>query len=997
MRNFIFSFLALILLPAYMSGQVIKGKVTDSKGIGIPEAIVVAADSKTTAGTDFDGNFNINAKVGEVLKITMVGFDALTTKATAGVMSIILQDSKDTELKEVVVIGYGTAKKRDLTGSTVRVSGKEIADKPNTNPIASLQGKVAGLTIVNSGRIGQEPDVRIRGTISRGQTKPLYVIDGLLNDNMDFVNPNDVETIDVLKDPSSLAVFGVRGANGVIMVTTKQAKRGKFIVNFNSSMGVKTIVDKPKLADASLFKTLYNERLVNEGLPAFSYYDKYTGNTDWIDEISNSGATVQSNNISISNGTNTNKLQLNFGNIVEKGLIKNERLEKTTFSVNDEFNVNDNFKIGTQLNGYKEKSPSEGNFSSALIATPIVSPYNADGVYYQLPIQIGGAQIGNPLIPVNEEITTKINERYRFVGNVYAELKFLKDFTFRYAFMGDMDVRKGRGYTPLINVYAAETNQVVPYSGRTLTNVSQYNSNEQKWQQDALLTYQKSFGLHNFTALIGRTINYQKYENITGSVNGKLNNPIPNDPRWWYLNVFPFGNSETRISNSAQWDRATTSNLARLLYNYDGKYILNASFRRDGSSELASANRFQNFWALGAAWEVTKEKFMENQKVFDYLKIKGSYGELGNQYTSLHYPYMPNYTEGASTVFGTQVVPAYVFSYRADPNLKWETVTSYEGGFEMATLANRLKFEATYFNKQTNDLLVIVNDNNNEPFYTNAGSIENKGFEFSASWSDKITDDFKYSVSGNLTTLDNKVKSVYTEGYSIYDGPSITRAGDPIGSFYGYVVEGVYQSVADILASAPSTVGNYGVGDLKYKDVNGDGKITQDDRTIIGNPTPDITYGFSLNSEYKKFNFAIDFQGVYGNEIYRNWGNGSTYAQFNYRQDREDRWTGAGTSNWEPRIYEGSDYNKLASTYNIEDGSYLRLRNIQLGYTFDTLQIKDFKIQNLKLYVNAQNLYTWKNNSGFTPDAGGSATQFNVDNGGYPVPMITSLGLSLTF
>jgi hypothetical protein len=338
-----------------------------------------------------------------------------------------------------------------------------------------------------------------------------------------------------------------------------------------------------------------------------------------------------------------------------------------------------------------------------------------------------------------------------------------------------------------------------------------------------------------------------------------------------------------------------------------------------------------------------------------------------------------------------------VFSYRADPNLKWETVTSYEGGFEMASLNNRLKFEATYFNKLTNDLLVIVKDNNNESFYTNAGSIENKGFEFSASWSDKITDDFTYSISGNLTTLDNKVKSVYTEGYSIFDGPSITRAGDPIGSFYGYVVEGVYQSVADILASAPSTVGNYGVGDLKYKDVNSDGKITQDDRTIIGNPTPDITYGFSLNSGYKKFNFAIDFQGVYGNEIYRNWGNGSTFAQFNYRQAREDRWTGAGTSNWEPRVYEGSDYNKLASTYNIEDGSYLRLRNIQLGYTFDTLQIDSFKIQSLKLFINAQNLYTWKDNSGFAPDAGGSATQFNVDNGGYPVPMITSLGLSLTF
>ncbi|MFV8325016.1 SusC/RagA family TonB-linked outer membrane protein [Flavobacterium sp. ZS1P14] len=997
MRKFIFSFLALILLPAYMSGQVIKGKVSDKNGIGVPGAMIVAADSKTSADTDFGGNFNINAKVGEVLKISLVGFDAITTKATAGVMSIKLKESKDTELKEVVVIGYGTAKKGDLTGSSVRIGGKEVADKPNTNPIASLQGKVAGLTVVNSGRPGQEPDIRIRGTISRGQTKPLYVIDGLFNDNMDFISPNDIESIDVLKDPSSLAIFGVRGANGVILVTTKQAKTGKFTVNFNSSLGIKNIVNKPKLADATLFKTLYNERLVNEGLPAFSYYDKYNGNTDWIDQIANQGAIVQNNSLSLSNGTETNKLQFSIGNISEEGLIKKEKLEKVTFNVNDEFKVSKNFKVGAGLNGYKSKTPGEGNFVSALIATPIVSPYNADGVYNQLPIQIGGAQIGNPLIPVNEEIRTKINNQYRFVGNVFAELKFLKDFTIRYAFMGDMDVKKGRGYTPLIDVYAAESDQVVSSGGRTLTNVNQFNSTEQKSQQDLLLTYTKKIGEHNFTALLGRTTYYQYFEKISGSVSGNINQQIPNDPRWWYLNVFPFGNSATRVSNSEQWDRATTSNLARLLYNYNGKYILNASFRRDASSELSPANRYQNFWSLGGAWEVSKEKFMENQKVLDYLKIKGSYGKLGNQFTSLHYPYLPNYTEGSSSVFGTQVVPAFVFAYRADSNLKWETVKSYEGGFELGALDNRFKFEAVYFHKLTDDLLVNVVDDKGETFYTNAGQIENKGLEFSTSWNDKISNDFSYSIGGNLTTLNNKVNSVFKDGYSIYDGPAITRAGDPIGSFYGYVVEGIYQSYADILASAPSGVGDYAPGDLKFKDVNGDGKITADDRTIIGNPTPDFTYGLSLNANYKDWFFSMDFQGVYGNEVWRNWGNGSTFAQFNYRQDREDRWTGAGTSNWEPRVYEGSDYNKLNSTYMIEDGSYLRLRNVQLGYNFNTLMIRDFKIQNLKLYINTQNLYTWKNNSGFTPDAGGSATQFNVDNGGYPVPMITTFGLSATF
>ncbi len=998
MRNFIFSFLALILLPAYMSGQVIKGKVSDKSGIGIPGAIVVAADSRTSTDTDFDGNFSINAKVGEALKISMVGFDAITVNATAGTMAVTMQESKDMELKEVVVIGYGTARKRDLTGSIIKVEGKIVADKPNTNPVASLQGRVTGLSVVNSGQPGAEPDVRIRGTVSRYNTKPLYVVDGIFTDNINFINANDIESMEILKDASSLAIFGVRGANGVIIITSKKAKAGKTTINYNTTLGLKSIVDKPSITNAAQFKTLYDEQRVNEGAAPYGYYDKFTGDTDWIDAISNENATIINHNISISSGTDKNKFYLGVGYVEDEGLIDYEKYKKFTFNLSNELQLTDGIKVGVGFSGVDARPAQLHSFGSALNATPIVEPFNSEfGVYNQLPVQIGGAQIGNPLLYVEGNQGTQLNRETRFVGNVFAEIKLVKDLKFRAAYYADLGYNKGRGYNPVFNIYTAETDQLTLAAGNSQTSVNQYTNNYEKTQQDYLFTYTKSFGNHNLSAMAGYTRYYFGFDSVSGTVSQYVTgDPIPYDKRWWYLSVYPYGDPSTSRSYSSQYENGTVSYLARALYNYDGKYILNASFRKDGSSAFSGDNRFQNFWSFGAAWDVTKEDFMQNQKIFDSLKLKGSYGELGNQYTSIQYPSYPSYTTGSSAVFGETLVPAYILAYRSNPDLKWETITSYEFGLEMGTFNNRLRLEANYFDKTTNDLLTFVSLGS-ESFYTNAGEIQNKGFEFSASWNDSVNDDFSYSINGNLTTLKNEVKSVYEEGFQVFDGPSILTAGSPIGSFYGYVVEGVYQSYNDVLGSAPSSLGDYGPGDLKYKDVNGDGKITPDDRTIIGNPTPDIMYGMSASMTYKNFSLSADLQGVYGNEVWRDWGNGSTFAQFNYRTDRIDRWTGAGTSNWEPRLNDGSGYNKQNSTYMIEDGSYVRLRNIQFAYDFDTEFLNKFSIQGLKLFINGQNLVTWKQNSGFSPEAGGSPISFGRDSGGYPLPAITTLGLNVTF
>jgi hypothetical protein len=371
---------------------------------------------------------------------------------------------------------------------------------------------------------------------------------------------------------------------------------------------------------------------------------------------------------------------------------------------------------------------------------------------------------------------------------------------------------------------------------------------------------------------------------------------------------------------------------------------------------------------------------------------------LGNQYVGIHYPFYPQLVSGQTAVFGNNVIPAYVPAYLADPNLKWETVTSIEGGVELATLKNRLRVEANYFHKLTNNLLTTYPAvSGTPPGITNAGEIENRGLEASATWSDQVGD-ISYSIGGNITTLNNRVKQLYQPGFEIIEGSSRTTEGFPIGYFYGYIVDGIYQSETEKLKSPnASSLGTYGPGDLKFRDLNNDGVIDDKDRTLIGNPTPDFIYGITLNAGYKGFDISADLQGVYGNEIFREWGNGNTFAPFNYRSDRLNRWTGPGTSNWEPQLNDTRGINKQASTYMIEDGSYFRIRNLQIGYNFSASALSRAHIKSLRLFLNGQNLKTFKNNAGFTPEFGGSATRFGVDAGSYPVPAIYSAGINVTF
>ena len=605
------------------------------------------------------------------------------------------------------------------------------------------------------------------------------------------------------------------------------------------------------------------------------------------------------------------------------------------------------------------------------------------------------------MVDVELKANTTKAENYRASGNIYGEVDFLKHFNFKAMFSMDYASNNGRTYQPIVKVYDPTVSGNIATLGTGKTEVSQFKENETKVQSDYVLTYTNSFdnGNHNLTATAGFTTYYNSLSRLDGARKQGVGLVIPNDPDKWFVSI---GDAATATNGSTQWERSTLSMLARVIYNYKGKYLFNGSFRRDGSSAFSyTGNEWQNFFSLGGGWLMSEEEFMKDIKWLDMLKIKASYGTLGNQNLDKAYPAEPLLSNAYSAVFGKPsiIYPGYQLAYLPNPNLRWEKVEAWEAGFETNLLRNRLHFEGVYYMKNTKDLLAEVPGiSGTIPGIGNLGQIQNKGVEMAVTWRDQIGE-WGYSVSANLTTIKNEVKSLVQEGYSIIAGDkqqSYTMAGYPIGYFYGYKVEGVYQSQADIDASPKNTLATVTPGDLKFADVDGNGEITPEDRTMIGNPTPKVTYGFSLGVNYKNWSLGIDMMGQGGNKIFRTWDN-YNFAQFNYLEQRLDRWHGEGTSNTQPLLNSKHSINYLNSDYYIESGNFFRIRNVQLAYAFDKSLLAKIRLQALKVYVNIQNLKTWKHNTGYTPELGGSAIAFGVDDGSYPMPAIYTFGFNLTF
>ena len=977
--------------------KTVTGVVTDSFNEPLIGASIVVQGTTNGVITDLDGKYSIKVTPGATLQFSYVGMEKQSIKV--GNQSIINVQLKDDSqmLAETVVIGYGSAKKRDLTGSITNIKGDEIANKPVANPLSALQGKVAGVQVINSGRAGEDPEIRVRGTNSINGYKPLYVVDGLFNDNINFLNPQDIESMEILKDPSSLAIFGVRGANGVIIITTKKAKVGQTRVNINGSFGFKSVPNQIEMVDAAGFKELYNEQLRNEGNPEFDFTG-WNGNTNWQDEIFQTGF-ITNNNVSITGASEKHSFYLGAGYAYEQGNIKNEKYSKITLSVSNEYKLTDNFRVGFQFNGARILPADTKTVTTAVRATPVATVFNDQyGLYTTLP-EFQKAQMNNPMVDVDLKANTTRAENYRGSGNVYAEWDFLKHFQFKAMFSMDYASNNSRKFTPIIQVYDASAEGSIVTLGDGKTGVSQAKQTEMKTQSDYLLTYTNTWGDHSLTATAGFTTYYNKLENLGAARAQGVGLVIPDNPDKWYVSI---GDAGTSTNESTQWERATVSMLGRILYNYKGRYLFNGSFRRDGSSAFSyTGNQWQNFYSVGAGWLISEEEFMKDITWLDMLKLKGSWGTLGNQNLDKAYPAEPLLSNAYSAVFGTPsaIYPGYQLSYLPNATLRWEKVEAWEVGAEANFFRNRLHLEGVYYKKTTKDLLAEVPGiSGTVPGIGNLGSIENKGIELAINWRDQIGD-WNYSIGGNLTTIKNKVLSLVQEGYSIISGDksqSYTMAGFPIGYFYGYKVEGVYQNQAEIDNSPKNTLATVTPGDLKFVDVDGNGEITPADRTMIGDPTPDVTYGINFSVGYKNWELGVDMMGQAGNEIYRTWDN-YNWSQFNFMKQRLNRWHGEGTSNSQPLLNMKHTINNLNSEYYIEDGSFFRIRNVQLAYNFDKTLLSRIGVQALKLYANIQNLKTWKHNTGYTPELGGTAIAFGVDNGSYPMPVVYTFGFNLTF
>lgn len=977
----------------------VKGKVTDDKGQPLSGVSVYIKGSTTGTTTDADGNYSITVPDGATLVFSYVGFGLIEEKANGRTNIDILLKPLQISMNEVVVVGYGTQRKRDLTGSVSSVKGEELSKMPSTNPVSSLQGKVPGLTVANSGQAGASPVVRIRGINSTNSASPVYVVDGILHDNIDFLNPADIESIDVLRDPSSIAIYGLRGANGVIAITSKKAARGQSRINLQSSVGVQKVNDKIAITDADGFKKLFTQQLANYS-PAQTYnYPEYTANTNWQDLIFQD-AVITSTNMSVSNSNDKSTTYLNLGYTDQEGVLKYDHYKRYLIRLNQEIKFNDHIKFGGDITAYHWISdPPAASITNALWAAPISPVMYNDHIYYSMP-SFQRNNVGNPVGALNRNSRNSINKGYRGVGNIFAEIKFLKNFTWKSTFYGDITFNTGRSYTQLPDT-SYLPDQPLPlrfvYDSTSRTSVGQSQSESRRFQQDHTLTFDKKFGKgHSINAVAGLTTLYSRTSSLNGSRRDTLVN-IPDNPNFWYLDVTNPNNLQ--FNGGGGSESAIVGSFARVAYAYKNKYLLNATIRRDGSSKFAPENRWGTFGSIGAGWVVSDEKFLQDIKSIDFLKIRAAWGLTGNANGFADNLYKAGISNSSSAIFGNNIYSAIQAAYIPDPNLHWETVKGIDVGFDVRALKNRLNGEFTFYNRTSTDILTSVTlPNDSRPYFTNLGKITNKGVEISLGWNDKLGKDFTYGVSANFSYNKNVVNSI---GDNINfqltgnGGVNLTNTGQSIGYFYGYTQIGIYQSTADIGKTA--AFGNSLPGDIAYKDINGDGIISAADRSYIGSPFPPYNFGGNITLGYKGLDLLIEAQGMTGHKIYTQ-RRTATFTVLNYEANRLNAWTAPGTTNIEPIMDNNRGNNFLMSTYYLEPGDYFRLRTLQLGYTFNKSMMSKVGVKNARIYISGQNIKTWSKVTGYSPEPLiGSILGGGADNGTYPVPAVYSLGINLTF
>lgn len=992
------AFCLLTINVALAQNITVKGKVIDGGDkTPLPGVSILIKGTQGGTQTDVNGNYSISAPANATLVFNFVGYTALEQAVNNQTTINVSLASSTQQLDQVVVVGYGTQRKIDVTGSVGTVKGEDISKQASVNAISALQGKVAGVTITNNGSPGSSPQITIRGTGTiYGNTGVLYVVDGVWYDDISFLNPADIENLSILKDASSQSIYGIRAANGVVLITTKRGTKGQAAITYNGSVGYKVVTNQIKMANATEYATLINELSASTGAPnLFANPAGYGEGTNWYNQVFRNA--LQTNHqISVNGGGEKSTYNFSLGYTNEDGIVKKQNYKRYTAKLSNDFQILAPLKIGYTVSGTAIKSNDIPStiFRQLYAAGPVVPVYYADGTYGDAnDFSLGGGNNFNPQATIDYFNQKSLN--YRINGNVYAELTIAKNFTFKTSLGGDFGQNEVRAYIP---VYKATQGQQ-----STQSQLDVKRDETRNWIIENTLTYKNTFGAHNLTVLAGQTAQRRKSYFLNATA---FDVPYSSDGDL-YLTL---GNADKRAVTDGGALTTYASYFGRVNYSFKDRYLLNATLRADAASQFFGGGDLWGYFpSVGAGWVISQEDFMKDQTIFNNLKLKASWGKVGNAGVPIN-PTTLTVTQngGYVAIFNGVAYTGKNVSTLVPSFLNWERTTGTDIGFEAAFLKNRLNIEAGFYNKKTEQAIFEI------PVLTSIGTssgnqignqadFQNRGFEFSATWRDTNESGLAYSISGNLGYNKNKVLSVVTGNNPIYAGgaglsngglATRTIQGGAIGEFFGYEVAGIFQNAAEIAASAQKGAKP---GDFKYVDTDGNGIINGNDRIVLGNPNPTYSYGLSANLAYKNFDLTVDIQGLAGVKVY-NANIASRFGNENFTKDFYDnRWHGEGTSTTYPSVNLGTTANSAPNSFYVQNGSYIRLRNVQLGYALPSLLVNKWKMQKLRFFLDAQNPVTLFGYKGFTPEVGGTPTNAGIDANVYPLQATYRFGAQVTF
>jgi len=975
---------AVLLLGISMQGFAkvnppveLRGRIVNKDGNPLQGVSVLIAGTKNGTTTNNDGRFIINSSgnINIVLEISNVGFQTKTVPVGSQTEINITLEETAAGLEDVVVVGYGTQKKKDLTGAVGTISGNNLQSNAVTSTGQALQGKVAGLQIRQaSGGPGADVEIRVRGWGTFGANSfPLVVVDGIITSGgLSDIDPSNIDDITILKDASSAAIYGSRGANGVVLVTTKRGKAGKEAINIQSYYSIDEVTHKIPTVDAVTYGKMVNDFYTNAGKEApYADPESLGKGTNWQDEIFRTGS-KQNYSISMSGGAEKNLHALTMSYYKGDGIVVNSKYSRFNFRINNDIKPIKGIKIGTSVglsNGQAKNGNPQEAIDRALIYAPNVTPYNEDGSYGIADKAGQPTTMTQPLVAAYERYNSE--NKMRLLGNIYAEYEIIKGLKFRSSYGIEYNTFDGKYFTPSYNYGLGNSNGTAVLDRNT--------NNTKNWMIDNILTYTKSFNrLHNVDFLVGYTFQDETYEYVNAHRDGFSRNDD-------YLQVLDAATANDRArGNYTEW--ALQSYLGRFNYSYNGKYLFTSNIRIDQSSRFEKNTRTGVFPSFSAGWVLTKERFINDRLgPLSYLKLRVGYGVLGNQAIGV-YPYQSVINSGLYYDFGTSqnVLAGAAPTALANPNIRWEKTSTTGAGVEANFFQDKLRFIVDYYDRRTSDILVVVplpslSGLGGNP-YQNVASVKNNGFEFTVNYANGGKNrNLSYNVGMNLTVNHNEVTKL-NKGLDIIlagggQGGVETRTsqGHGINSFYGYVQEGVFQTQDEI--SKSPTQPNAQPGDIKFKDLNNDGVIDAQDRSFLGDFMAKQIVGINGSVRYKNFDLSVAVTGDFGRHqnIFVP-GFAAARAAEATNAMWADRWTGAETSNYIPRIVGGDPNNNARSSdFWVRSQDYLRIQNIQIGYDFSGRLISNTGISRLRLYVAGQNLATFTKWPGFDPELNATA------------------------